>query len=156
MLRTLNPGSLAIKNLFTVLIGILMLGIVPVAADEIIALGKCLDVDHQGTANGTRVQLWSCNQTKAQNWIHIPRTGEIRGMAGKCLDVQNGDTDDYTPVQLWECNGTKAQQWWLADGEIRGLAGKCLDVYNADTRNGTQVQIVECNGTAAQRWRIAQ
>ncbi|PAM97562.1 glycosyl hydrolase, partial [Streptomyces sp. Alain-F2R5] len=30
--------------------------------------GKCLDVDNAGTADGTQVQLWSCNQSSAQVW----------------------------------------------------------------------------------------
>jgi hypothetical protein len=28
----------------------------------------CLDVNDQGTANGTRVQLWTCNGGDNQRW----------------------------------------------------------------------------------------
>ena len=34
------------------------------------SLGKCLDIAGGGTANGTKVQLWDCNNTGAQVFIH--------------------------------------------------------------------------------------
>ena len=42
------------------------------------ALGKCLDVDAAGTANGTTVDLYDCNGTGAQAWAHAVqrRAGE--------------------------------------------------------------------------------
>jgi hypothetical protein len=30
--------------------------------------GKCLDVQSSGTANLTKVQLYTCNSTNAQKW----------------------------------------------------------------------------------------
>ena len=30
--------------------------------------GKCVDVSGSNTANGTRIQLWTCNGTGAQSW----------------------------------------------------------------------------------------
>jgi hypothetical protein len=31
--------------------------------------GLCLDAQNGNTANGTRLQIWSCNQTNAQNFV---------------------------------------------------------------------------------------
>ena len=74
--------------------------------------GKCLDVDHQGTEDGTQIQIWECNGTKAQKWSL--EKGQIRGFAGKCLDVDHQGTEDGTKIQLWECNGSAAQKWALS------------------------------------------
>jgi hypothetical protein len=30
--------------------------------------GRCLDVTGGGTADGTRLQIWDCNDTAAQAW----------------------------------------------------------------------------------------
>ena len=32
-------------------------------------VGRCLDVTNADTANGTKVQLYDCNGTGAQNWV---------------------------------------------------------------------------------------
>ncbi|MFD8071001.1 PA14 domain-containing protein, partial [Streptomyces parvulus] len=52
--------------------------------------GKCLDVDNSMTADGTKVQLWTCNGTGAQQWTRAD-DGTLRAL-GKCLDVSNGGT----------------------------------------------------------------
>ena len=33
-----------------------------------IGAGRCLDVNGQGTVNGTKVQLWTCNGGSNQQW----------------------------------------------------------------------------------------
>jgi hypothetical protein len=79
------------------------------SADEIkLTHFACLDAENGSSQDGTRVQIWRCNGTKAQNWLFITQTGEIRGPGNKCLDVSNGDSGNGTAVQLYECNGTKA------------------------------------------------
>src|SRR5437016_1346896 len=52
--------------------------------------GKCVDVSGANNANGTRVQLWTCNGTNAQSWT-LGTDGTIRAL-GKCLDVSGGST----------------------------------------------------------------
>jgi len=34
--------------------------------------GLCLDVDHAGAANGTKVILWTCNGQDNQKWTSLP------------------------------------------------------------------------------------
>ena len=70
--------------------------------------GKCLDVRGGATADGTQIQLYTCNGTAAQTWT---RTGQTLRALGKCLDVSGGGTADGTKIQLWTCNGTGAQNW---------------------------------------------
>jgi hypothetical protein len=56
--------------------------------------GKCIDVPNGNTANGTRIQLWDCNGSNAQNWSFVA-DGTLRAF-GKCLDVSNSGTTNGT------------------------------------------------------------
>ena len=67
------------------------------------ALGKCLDISGGGTADGTKIQLWTCNGTGAQNWS-AQADGTLRNpQSGKCLDVSGNNSADGTAVHLWTC-----------------------------------------------------
>jgi len=114
--------------------------------------GKCLDVEASGTADGTPVQLYTCNGTAAQQWT-FAGDGSVRAL-GKCLDVANGATTDGTAVRLWTCNGSAAQKWVLSSANdlVNPQANKCLDVPWANSADGTNLQIVTCSGNAAQKW----
>ncbi|HEY2673747.1 MAG TPA: ricin-type beta-trefoil lectin domain protein, partial [Rugosimonospora sp.] len=74
------------------------------------ALGKCLDVAAAGTANGTKVQIYDCNGTAAQQWQHSG-TQLINTGSGKCLDATGPSSADGTPLQIWTCTGGANQQW---------------------------------------------
>ncbi|NYH46198.1 glucose/arabinose dehydrogenase [Micromonospora jinlongensis] len=121
---------------------------------EVKALGKCADIASSQTANGTRVQTWTCNGSAAQRWT-LPGDGTVRGLA-KCLDVKASGTTDGTLVQLYDCNGSGAQQWAAQpDGSLRNpQSGRCLDIPNSDLTDGRQLRIWTCNGTGAQRWTL--
>ncbi|MFI5494959.1 ThuA domain-containing protein [Actinoplanes sp. NPDC051859] len=114
--------------------------------------GKCLDVAGAGTADGTKVQLWTCNGTGAQRWTITP-TATFHAL-GKCLDVAGGGTANGTKVQLWTCNGTGAQTWMAqSDGTLRNpQSGRCLDVSENRPVNGQQIHLWDCLGAANQRW----
>jgi chitinase len=123
----------------------------------------CLDVAGAGTADGTRIQQWTCNQTAAQRFrVEDLGAGLARLVApasGKCVDVQGAGTSDGTAIHLWTCNGTSAQVFRIDDlggGDVRLVnpgSGRCVDVDAASPDSGARVQIWECNGTVAQRWR---
>ncbi len=49
--------------------------------------GKCVDVAAASSANGTAIQLYTCNGTNAQVWTH---TGNTLQALGKCMDVTVG------------------------------------------------------------------
>ncbi|MCU1686645.1 MAG: alpha,2-mannosidase [Amycolatopsis sp.] len=113
----------------------------------------CIDVSTSGTANGTAVQLWTCDQTGAQNWYQAP-DGSLQAQGG-CLDVSNSGTANGTVVQLWQCNSTGAQQWQKSGSElVNPESGRCLDDPNASTSNGTHLQLYDCNASQAQTWTI--
>ncbi|GAA2377362.1 lectin [Dactylosporangium salmoneum] len=115
--------------------------------------GKCLDVRSGGTADGTQMQLYTCNGTSAQVFVVA---GQQLKVLGKCLDISGGATADGTKVQLWTCNGSGAQNWVSqADGSLKNpQSGKCLDVSAANSADSTPVQLYTCNGTNAQKWTL--
>ncbi|MEU6548061.1 ThuA domain-containing protein [Streptomyces sp. NPDC046859] len=116
--------------------------------------GKCLDIDNAGTADGTKVQIWTCNTTAAQRWT-IGTDNTFRAL-GKCLDTANAGTADGTKIQLWTCNGTGAQQWVpQADGTVRNPhSGKCLDASGGTWNDGTPVHLWTCHTGPNQKWTL--
>ncbi|MFC1435730.1 ricin-type beta-trefoil lectin domain protein [Streptacidiphilus sp. N1-3] len=116
--------------------------------------GKCLDVNTGSSANGTKVQIWDCNNTPAQAWT-AHSDGTLRAL-GKCLDATGGGTANGTPVELWDCNGGGNQVWQPYNGGYRNpVSGRCLDDPASSTTNGTQLALWDCNGGANQRWTAA-
>jgi hypothetical protein len=126
--------------------------------------GKCLDISNSGTADGTKVQEWSCNGTSAQSF-HLAAASNgafaiVNDNSGKCLDISNSGTADGTKVQEWSCNGTGAQSFNRVDvagGDVTLVntnSGKCLDIQNGNAADGTQVQLWSCNGSAGQSWQL--
>ncbi|RST10271.1 DUF1080 domain-containing protein [Streptomyces sp. WAC05374] len=116
--------------------------------------GKCADVAGGASADGTRIQLWTCNTTAAQTWT-VPGDGTLRAL-GKCLDVSAAGTTDGTKIQLWTCNGTGAQQWQPhTDGTLRNPAsGKCLDAEGATWNDGTRLHLWTCHTGPNQKWTL--
>ena len=107
--------------------------------------GQCMDVASANPANGTQVQLYTCNGTNAQTWT-IADDSTIRAL-GKCLDV--GGTS--IPVRIWDCNGTGAQVWQLtATGQLANpQSGQCLSATGS--ANSTPLYIAPCD-TAENRY----
>ncbi|MGV9641686.1 PQQ-dependent sugar dehydrogenase [Streptomyces sp. NPDC003514] len=116
--------------------------------------GKCLDVDNAGTADGTKVQIWTCNTTAAQRWT-VGTDSTFRAL-GKCLDIDNAGTADGTRIQLWTCNGTAAQVWTpQTDGTVRNpRSGKCLDASGDTWNDGTPVHLWTCHTGPNQKWTL--
>ncbi|MFD0820918.1 PQQ-dependent sugar dehydrogenase, partial [Micromonospora zhanjiangensis] len=104
--------------------------------------GKCLDINGAGTADGTKIQLWSCNGGTNQTWTI---DGQVwrNPNSNKCLDATGGGTANGTKVQLFTCTGGAGQNWAAqADGSVRNpQSNRCLDVSGNNSADGTQVQI---------------
>ncbi|MDP9815230.1 family 16 glycoside hydrolase [Spirilliplanes yamanashiensis] len=113
--------------------------------------GKCLDLDNGGSADKTKVQLYTCNTSSAQSWT---RVGDTLQAHGKCLDIDNAGTANGTKVQLYTCNNSAAQVWQpQANGSLLNpMSGKVLDVAGGSTADGAQIQIWEWADVAQQRW----
>ncbi|MDN0193765.1 ricin-type beta-trefoil lectin domain protein [Streptomyces sp. S.PNR 29] len=123
------------------------------------AKGKCLDVQGGKETDGTSVQIYTCNDSAAQEW-QVQGYGDayvlLNVKAQKCLDVQSSNPANGTKIQLWSCNNSKAQQWTFdvrAAGELRNVAtDKCLDLNKFD--NGQDSWLWACNGTNPQKFRV--
>jgi ricin-type beta-trefoil lectin protein len=115
--------------------------------------GRCVDVQSSNTADGTPVQLWTCNSTGAQQWT--VRNGVVSAL-GRCLDVSFSGTANGTQIQLWTCNGTGAQTWEAqSNGALRNpQSGRCLDTTSGGSAEGTRLVIWDCDGAASQVWRL--
>jgi GH25 family lysozyme M1 (1,4-beta-N-acetylmuramidase) len=118
--------------------------------------GKCIDDTGASKADGTRIQIWTCNGEKQQNWTLVQ--DETLRVFGMCLDDENGGTANGNPVQLYTCGAGNANQRWIVetDGELVNVkSGKCLDDSGYKTANGTKLQIWSCTGATNQRWTTA-
>ncbi|MFI6233882.1 ThuA domain-containing protein [Micromonospora sp. NPDC050784] len=116
--------------------------------------GKCLDVRNGATADGTQIQIYTCNSSTAQTWTVTPNS-TIKAL-GKCLDVSGSGTADGTKIQLWTCNGSGAQNWAAqSDGTLRNpSSGKCLDVSGNNSADSTIVHLWTCLNAANQKWTL--
>ena len=114
--------------------------------------GKCLDDFGGGTANRTRVDIWTCNNTPAQTWTF---SAGALVVLGKCLDDVTGGGSGSKLV-IFTCNGHKTQTWsHRSNGEyVLKLDSLCLTDPGSSTVNGTQVDIQACKDTKDQRWSV--
>jgi non-reducing end alpha-L-arabinofuranosidase len=118
-------------------------------------LGRCLDINGNGTANGTQVELYDCNGVGGQKWVQ-QADGSLRNpQSGRCLDSPGGATGNGTRLQIYDCNGSAAQKFAAnGGGATLGPGGRCVDVAADDTGgNGTAVQLWGCQSYAVdQHW----
>lgn len=122
-----------------------------------VASGKCVDVSGASTANGTQVQLYTCDANGAAQAWTVGADGTVRAL-GKCLDVAGGVNANGTRVQIWDCVSGSPNQQWRYDSAAQTLVnpatGRCLDATGQGTADGTPLQIWSCNGQGNQRWTI--
>jgi non-reducing end alpha-L-arabinofuranosidase len=118
-------------------------------------LGRCLDINGNGTAQGTQVELWDCNGVGGQKWVQ-QADGSLRNpQSGRCLDSPGGATANGTRLQIWDCNDTAAQKFSVnGGGPTIGPGGTCVDVLGDDTGgNGAGVNLWGCQSYAVdQHW----
>ncbi|WP_127508867.1 PQQ-dependent sugar dehydrogenase [Actinoplanes solisilvae] len=117
------------------------------------ASGSCVDVNGASSADGTKIQLWTCGTGTNQQWT---RNGNTWRSLGKCMGVAGGATADGSLVQLSTCNGSGAQNWTSGtNGSLVNTgSGKCLDANGGSSANGTQLIIWTCHGGTNQRWTL--
>jgi hypothetical protein len=116
--------------------------------------GKCVDVAGANPANGTQVQLYTCNGSGAQAWTVGNSDNSIQAL-GKCLDVTAAGTANGTKVQLYACNGSNAQKWTATGGQLINTgSNKCLDATGPSSADGTPLQIWDCAGGPNQQWSL--
>jgi O-glycosyl hydrolase len=128
-----------------------------VSGQELVGVqsGKCLDVPDVSTANGTQLDIYTCNAGSNQEYTLEP-DGEITVYGDKCLDAYDQGKTAGTIVDIYTCNGGSNQLWQVhPDGSITNdESGLCLDVVGQGTSNGTDVDLWTCNGGSNQQWDL--
>lgn len=136
---------------------------------------KVLDVSGAGQTNGTNVQQYSKNKTKAQQWIIKKTSDGYYSIISKCnylyLDLSGASTRNGNNIQVYEPNNTKAQKFKfqkintnitcnqvLKNGVYKissALNGrKALDIAESSKKNGANLQLWDSNNVAQQKFQI--
>jgi hypothetical protein len=113
---------------------------------------KCIDVPSASFVDGARLQMWSCNNTNAQQWTFDG--GALKSQNNKCMDVAGGSTANLAAIQLYTCNGTGAQQFVLnsAGDLVNPQSGRCVDIDGWNSNDGAKLILWDCVGGANQKW----
>jgi hypothetical protein len=123
-----------------------------------------LDDEGARTTTGNGIDVYTANNTSAQNWAAsntnvVPAGYYTLSTEGAYCLTASG-TASGSAVVLDPCAGSSAQAWEaVASGSNYTFhpannTGNCLDVTGAGTASGTVVQVYTCNGTAAQSWAL--
>ena len=87
--------------------------------------GKCADVFVNVPSPGQDLNIYDCNDTRAQRFTFV------------------GDGSGYVTIR-WPIKSSFGEPGQASDW--------CMEVTNAGTANGTQVQVNPCNGSDRQKW----
>lgn len=121
--------------------------------------GLCLDNPGNSVTSGTRVRVYTCNNSTAQK-LEWNSDGSIKFRPNSttelCLDNANNAAANGNPIRIYTCNGTVAQRWEYRDnGSIyHPSTGMCIDNPNNSAASGPEIQLYGCNATAAQTWGL--
>ncbi|MEV4316169.1 SMP-30/gluconolactonase/LRE family protein [Actinocrispum sp. NPDC049592] len=143
---------LAVATIVLAVTGVAVTGASAAASGQITGIGgKCADVTNGSPANGTRIQLWTCNGGAAQQWT-VRDDGSIAAL-GRCLNAAG--TANGAAVQIFDCNGSTAQQWTASSGRLLNAAAqKCLDATGVSSADGTKLQLWSCSSGTNQQWTL--
>lgn len=108
--------------------------------------GKCVDVPASSTADGEKLQQWSCNDTNAQRFHVLPLGGGayeiVNANSNKAFDVTDRSLTAGAQIQQWGYGGGDNQQFMLddaGDGTFRirsKSSGLVVDVSGGSTADG--------------------
>jgi actin-like ATPase involved in cell morphogenesis len=115
--------------------------------------GKCLDLFNGVDNDGTAVQVFGCNGSRAQRWT-AAGDGTLR-ILGKCLQIVDVGAN-HLHLQIFSCNGSDLQKWVLGSGTVFNRAtSECLDVLRSNPEDRTPVIMDDCDGTSSQNWTLS-
>ena len=135
---------------------------------------KVLDVAGAGQNNGTNVQQYQKNKSKAQQWIIQKTSDGYYSIISKCnylfLDVSGASTKNGTNIQVYETNNSKAQKFNfekinnITCGQVlqNGIykissalnGNKVLDISGGSTNNGANLQIWNSENVQQQKFQV--
>ncbi|MZE78153.1 hypothetical protein GTY57_14390 [Streptomyces sp. SID5475] len=124
--------------------------------------GRCADLQSSSLTDGTPLQVWACNGTKAQK-LRIdpasestPATGALK-VLGRCIMPLDGASAAGTAVVAEDCTGAADQKWTATSaGTLKHVAsGLCAALPGGSTAYGTDMELAACDGTNGQVWEPA-
>jgi len=74
----------------------------------------CLDLPSGNTADGTKLQIWTCNNGNVnQGWYYTWWDNQISFThnRGKCMDLSGGSQANGNRIQIWDCAYNSNQVW---------------------------------------------
>jgi hypothetical protein len=113
----------------------------------------CIDLPNGRTDFGTEAQIYTCNNTPAQQFAYDSASKLIRHIpSNRCLGNKDWRKDNGTRVDLVDCQFVNNRiQWERTGNSYKNVdSGKCLDVPNGDYKNTAPLTIYDCNNTPAQ------
>ncbi|MEU9982262.1 RICIN domain-containing protein [Streptomyces sp. NPDC050856] len=129
--------------------------------------GKVLDVNGSSTADGTRIQQWTDQNTANQQW-RLRTTGDgyyelVNRNSGKVLGVAGDSTAERAAAEQQTDSSSTSQEWRI-DGVSGSDAvtftsrrsGRVLDVSGSSTADGTAVVQYHGKGSTNQQWRLVR
>ena len=150
--------------------------------DSFYIIGRCnglyMDITEGKVEAGTKLQMYTGNQTAAQKFKFEKAKTTLEGKKvldngvyyiqsalnnRKVLDISGGSYNSYANVQLWENEGVQQQRFEVTYNEqekyyqIRSVnSGKVLDVLGNGKTNKTNVHQYDKNNTVAQQWILQE
>ncbi|KIF00789.1 carbohydrate-binding protein [Streptomyces sp. RSD-27] len=129
--------------------------------------GKVLDVNAFSTADGTRVQQWTDQNTANQQWRLRP-TGDgyyelVNRNSGKVLGIAGDSTGQAAAAEQQSDSSSPSQEWRI--DEVSGSdaviltsrrSGQVLDVSGGSTADGAAAIQYPGHGGANQQWKLVK
>ncbi|GAA3079946.1 RICIN domain-containing protein [Streptomyces roseofulvus] len=129
--------------------------------------GKVLDVNGFSTADGTRIQQWTDQNTANQQW-RLRSTGDgyhelVNRNSGKVLGVAGGSTARSAAAEQQTDSASRSQEWRIdtvggsdAVTFTSRASGLVLDVSGGSTAQGAGIIQYPGRGTANQQWKLVK
>ena len=131
-----------------------------------------LDIAGGQTANGTTLQLYKTNNSKAQKFNFIKYEGsslngdyyiQSNTNPNYVVDIAGTSFTSGKNIQLYKGNGDKTQRFaikFISDCKCYSIvsanANYSIDVAGGNKANGTNIQLYKNNSTNSQRWYITK
>ncbi|MFE9845024.1 RICIN domain-containing protein [Streptomyces goshikiensis] len=129
--------------------------------------GKALDVNAFSTADGTRIQQWTDQNTANQQWRLRP-TGDgyyklVNRNSGKVLGIAGDSTAQAAAAEQQTDTSSTSQEWRM--DEVSGSdavvltsrrSGQALDVSGGSTADGAAVTQYRGHGGTNQQWKLVR
>ncbi|MFF5973133.1 RICIN domain-containing protein [Streptomyces sp. NPDC012769] len=129
--------------------------------------GKVLDVNAFSTADGTRIQQWTDQNTANQQW-RLRSTGDgyyelVNRNSGKVLGIAGDSTAQAAAAEQQTDSSSASQEWRIDEVSDSGAvtftsrrSGQVLDVSGGSTAQGAAVIQYPGRGSTNQQWKLVK